>query len=70
MNRLRRIFLRLYLLFANSKAEEELEREIAAWERRRNLSGARIKWLFTTERAREKMGRSYPNPQPAVVAAA
>ena len=30
MNRLRRIFLRLYLLFANSKAEAELEREIAA----------------------------------------
>jgi predicted permease len=30
MNRLRRAFLRLYLLFANSKAEAELEREIAA----------------------------------------
>ncbi|MGB9418469.1 MAG: ABC transporter permease [Acidobacteriaceae bacterium] len=30
MNRLRRIFLRLYFLFANSKAEAELEREIAA----------------------------------------
>lgn len=30
MNRLRRIFLKLYLLFANSKVEAELEREIGA----------------------------------------
>ncbi len=40
-----------------------LEREVAAWERKRNLSGARIEWLFTTERAREKMGRAYPDLQ-------
>jgi hypothetical protein len=30
MNRLRRIFLRFYLLFTNSKVEAELAREIAA----------------------------------------
>jgi hypothetical protein len=30
MNRLRRIFLRLYFLFTNSKTEAELAREIAA----------------------------------------
>ncbi len=40
----------------------ELEREIAAWERRRNASGARVKWMFTTEKARAKMGRAYPKP--------
>jgi transposase len=39
---------------------EELEREIAAWERRRNAAGARVKWMFTTEKARAKMGRAYP----------
>ncbi len=47
-----------------------LEKEVAAWERQRNLSGTRIKWMFTTERAREKMGRSYPNSAPAQAAAA
>ncbi len=30
------------------------------WERRRNAERARIKWLFTVERARVKLGRSYP----------
>jgi transposase len=34
--------------------------EVAAWERRRNAEKATIKWLFTVERAREKLGRSYP----------
>ena len=38
----------------------ELEREIAAWQRRRNAAGARVKWMFTTEKARAKMGRAYP----------
>lgn len=32
----------------------------AHWARRRNAEKARIKWLFTVERAREKLGRSYP----------
>ena len=41
---------------------ERLVAEIAAWERQRNASGARIKWMFTTEKARTKMGRAYPNP--------
>lgn len=36
--------------------------EIATWERERNKSGARIRWLFTVERARRKMGRAYPSP--------
>jgi len=38
----------------------QLVTEIAAWERQRNASGARIKWMFTTEKARAKMGRAYP----------
>ena len=42
--------------------EQQLVAEIAAWERQRNASGARIKWMFTTEKARAKMGRAYPQP--------
>lgn len=36
--------------------------EVKAWERRRNREKARIKWLFTVERARAKLGRAYPVP--------
>jgi transposase len=39
---------------------ERLEHEIAAWERERNAAGARVRWMFTTEKARTKMGRAYP----------
>jgi len=39
---------------------EMLVKEVKAWERRRNRDKARIKWLFTVERAREKLGRAYP----------
>jgi transposase len=39
---------------------QDLRSEIAAWERQRNTSHARIKWMFTTEKARTKMGRAYP----------
>ena len=42
--------------------QRRLVSEIAAWERQRNASGARIKWMFTTEKARAKMGRAYPEP--------
>src|SRR5471032_1584049 len=37
-----------------------LRHEIAAWEQQRNTVGARIKWMFTTNKARAKMGRAYP----------
>jgi transposase len=43
---------------------DQLEREIAAWEQARNAAGARVRWLFTTEKARAKMGRAYPVPAP------
>jgi transposase len=36
--------------------------EIAQWERRRNRDRAGIEWMFTVERAREKLGRAYPRP--------
>ena len=36
--------------------------EVAAWERRRNASGARINWMFSTELARTKLARAYPKP--------
>ena len=43
---------------------ERLEQEIAAWEQQRNVAGARVTWMFTTEKARAKMSRAYPNPAP------
>ena len=46
-----------------------LTSEIAHWERRRNASGARIKWLFNVERARQKLGRAYPTVTPERAAA-
>ena len=39
-----------------------LASEIASWQRARNNAGSRIQWLFTVERARSKMGRTYPSP--------
>src|SRR4051812_15314273 len=42
---------------------KELQRRlVAAWQRRRNAAGARVKWMFTTEKARAKMGRAHPKP--------
>lgn len=37
-----------------------MQAEIAAWQRQRNASGARINWMFSTEQARSKMARAYP----------
>jgi transposase len=42
--------------------QEQLVSEIAAWEKQRNASADRIKWMFTTAKARAKMGRAYPEP--------
>src|ERR1700686_1409403 len=38
-----------------------LDTEIAAWQSQRNASGARIKWKFTTQKARQKLARAYPD---------
>jgi hypothetical protein len=40
---------------------QTLEAEIAAWRDQRNAAGARIKWMFSTQRARIKLLRAYPN---------
>ena len=40
--------------------KKKLVREIAIWERQRNSSRAKVKWMFTTEKARTKMGGAYP----------
>jgi transposase len=45
--------------------KQTLIAEIARWERRRNAEGAKIKWLFTVDRARQKLGRAYPHPSTA-----
>ena len=37
-----------------------LAREITAWEERRNTSGGKVDWRFTTEDARIKLKRLYP----------
>jgi transposase len=42
---------------------EQLAAETAAWQQQRNAVGARINWMFTTEKARAKMGRAYPHTQ-------
>ena len=39
---------------------KKLRNEIAAWQRCRNKAKARIKWMFTTDKARAKLGRAYP----------
>lgn len=44
--------------------------EVKAWERRRNLEGARIKWLFTVEHARKKLDRAYEALKPRTTRAA
>jgi transposase len=54
--------LRSQCLDRRIATQDQLVSEIAAWERQRNHSGARIKWMFTTEKARAKMGRAYPPP--------
>lgn len=38
-----------------------LKTEIAAWQRQRNKARARINWMFTTDKARAKIGRAYPD---------
>lgn len=44
--------------------KDTLVSEIDHWERRRNTEEARINWLFTVERARVKLRRSYPSTAP------
>jgi transposase len=41
---------------------KQLVSQIAAWEKQRNKARARIKWMFTVDRARTKLARAYPDP--------
>ncbi len=45
--------------------QQTLRSEIAAWQTTRNETGRRIRWMFTIEKARQKMGRAYPEPASA-----
>ena len=45
------------------ETREELEREVAAWERERNKRGVPIRWRFTTADARIELRRLYPTIQ-------
>ena len=40
--------------------KDQLVAEIAAWEKQRNDDKAQINWMFTTEKAREKLRKAYP----------
>ncbi len=44
---------------------ENLLREVATWEAKRNAAGARVNWMFTVEKARKKMNRAYPEVETA-----
>jgi len=50
--------------------KKTLVAEVAAWERRRTAEGAQIDWMFTIERARQKLGASYPSSHQRPVQAA
>jgi hypothetical protein len=50
--------------------KKTLVAEVDAWERRRTAEGAQIDWMFTIERARQKLGASYPSPDEQPVQAA
>jgi transposase len=39
-----------------------LEAAVAAWQKSRNASGARIRWMFSVDKARKKLSKSYPEP--------
>lgn len=37
---------------------QDMETEIAAWQQQGNASGAKINWMFSTEKARNKLARA------------
>jgi DDE superfamily endonuclease len=40
--------------------KDQLVVEISAWEKKRNIDKARVNWMFTTPKAREKLSKAYP----------
>ena len=53
--------LRSQCLDRRIDSRKRLVSEIAAWERQRNASRSRINWMFTAEKARQKMATAYPS---------
>lgn len=39
---------------------QEMRSQVDAWEQERNQKGTRVHWRFTIDRARERLGRVYP----------
>ena len=56
------IYNAVYINFETRGVKTTLVGEVAKWEQRRNRERALIDWLFTVERARDKLGRAYPRP--------
>ena len=54
--------LRRQCLDRRIESRDILETEVQTWERRRTESGQRIRWMFSTDQARDKMAKSYPTP--------
>jgi hypothetical protein len=42
-------------------SEEDLKREVAAWQDKRNMQNKKVNWHFTTQDARVKLKRLYPS---------
>ena len=42
---------------------KKLTSEVAAWACSRNAAGAKVRWMFGIDKAREKLVRAYPRPQ-------
>ena len=56
--------LRTQCLDRRIDKRQDMETEIAAWQQQRNAGGAKIKWMFSTEKARKKLARAYPKIKP------
>ena len=41
----------------------QLQKQVAAWEGKRNKASVKVNWRFTVDRAREKLHRVYPQTQ-------
>lgn len=54
--------LRRQCLDRRIDCRDRLIAEVAAWESLRNASGARIRWMFSTDKAKEKLAKAYPVP--------
>ncbi|HEY0583675.1 MAG TPA: IS630 family transposase [Chloroflexota bacterium] len=53
--------LRAQCLDRRISERDVLNAEIEAWQCQRNAAGARIQWKFTTQKARDKLARAYPD---------